>query len=99
MTYLLRWTGWRYWHPTDMERSAAGWPDLCAWHERHRLAVWIECKTDKAHLRPAQRDTMRSLARAGQKVATWRPRDYDLIAAWCKAPTTMDMPGLVVDNG
>ena len=76
--------GLRTYHSRDSRREEPGWPDLVIWGDR---LVFRELKSESGRLSLAQRDTLRSLERAGQNACVWRPADLEdgLIAAVLRA--------------
>lgn len=66
--------------------SVPGWPDLVLWHETHRVVVYVELKTDKGKLSPAQVDVLESLSAAGALIGIWRPRDWPQVLAFLQDP-------------
>lgn len=70
---LLTVCGWSWHHETDSRRSKAGFPDLCAFRDR---VIFIELKSDKGRVRPAQREWLDGLKAAGAEVHLWRPADW-----------------------
>lgn len=73
---------WAHFHPFDMRRSDAGWPDLVL--VRPPELVFVELKTDKGRLRPGQRTWLALLEACGAEVHVWRPRDFDAVHARLK---------------
>lgn len=76
---LARVCGWLVYHTRDSRRSEAGYPDLTL--VRGDVAWFIELKTRKGRLSPAQRVWGEALAAAGLRYACWRPGDWDEIVA------------------
>ena len=68
---------WRHFHPFDMRRSDAGWPDLVL--VRPPELVIAELKTDRGRVRPEQQVWLDLLAACGIEVHVWRPRDFELV--------------------
>lgn len=71
---LLRKLGWAVW---DLEqnrptRQTPGLPDLIAMHEGRRMVLFIECKTPKGRLSPAQEEFRRIASRSGATYLVWR---------------------------
>jgi hypothetical protein len=71
--------GWAHFHPFDMRRSDAGWPDLVLIRPPELLVV--ELKTDKGRMRPRQQIWLDELAACGVETAVWRPRDFEELHA------------------
>ena len=61
------------------QQGDAGAPDLLLTHERSKLALHVELKTDDGRLKPMQRRWIESLEEAGHDCEIWRPRDWDVI--------------------
>lgn len=74
-----RWRGWLAYHTQDSRRSAAGFPDLVL--VRAGEMMFVELKTEKGRISPAQHEWLDSLARAHPAVMLWRPRDWPTIDA------------------
>lgn len=68
--------GWVSWHDTDARRNRAGLPDLLLLRER---LVFVELKSERGKLRPAQVVFLDRLRQAGQEVYVWKPSDWDTI--------------------
>lgn len=68
---------WAHFHPYDMRRSDAGWPDLTL--VRPPELIFVELKTEKGRLTPAQESWLHLLAASGQRVFVWRPSMFDAI--------------------
>lgn len=71
--------GWLHFHVYDSRRSDPGWPDLTL--VKPPQLIFVELKTDKGRVRPAQRDWLTRLALCGQEVYVWRPADLDDVNA------------------
>ncbi len=70
---------WVSYHTLDSRGSDAGWPDLVL--IRGAVALFIECKTEKGRLRPAQAAWGQKLLAAGLDWRIWRPGDFPEIVA------------------
>lgn len=71
-------TGWRWYHVPDSRRCPPGFPDLVL--VRGDQLFFVECKTDKGRLRPAQNEWLDALGHVREVQArVWRPRDWDEI--------------------
>ncbi len=68
--------GWSWYHTHDSRRSPAGYPDLHFWHTRKKASVFVELKTEKGKLRPAQVDTIATMGAAGLQVQVLRPSHW-----------------------
>ena len=66
--------GWMVHHETDSRRSNPGLPDLICAHPNHGV-VFIELKSERGYLRPAQREWRDALTMAGANYYVFRPRD------------------------
>lgn len=75
VTQLAQLYDWAHYHPFDSRRSVAGWPDLVL--ARPPELLFVELKTDRGRLSPAQRAWLELLTACGQEVHVWRPRDFD----------------------
>ena len=84
VTELARWCRWTLiYHTHDSRRSPAGFPDLVL--VRPPRILFVELKTDKGRVSPAQRLWLYTLAKCpGVEVYLWRPRDWDSIVAILK---------------
>lgn len=87
--------GWRWVHTRKATvrtgrvatpTSLPGWPDLVLWHETYQVVMFVELKTDKGKLSPAQVDVLASLSRAGSNVSVWRPRDWGRVLRFLDDP-------------
>ena len=68
--------GWR----TPVEGSlGAGFPDLILAHPHRQQVLFIELKTERGRLSPAQEEVHDFLRAAGADVRTWRPSDLPAI--------------------
>lgn len=90
---LLKCCGWRVAHfrpaqtrtgrwITPVQADGKGFFDLVAIHQRRRLILLVELKTDAGRLTPEQQEWQDCAAPLnGQTVvvAVWRPRDWDAI--------------------
>lgn len=72
--------GWYCFHDNDSRRNQAGFPDLFLVHP-DRGVLFIELKTETGRVRPAQRDVLRMLRKAGQRAFIVRPRHRDDLEA------------------
>ena len=74
-------SGWRWFHVYDMRRSPAGWPDLVLVKPGH--PVWyVELKTERGRVSRKQQEWLDAFEAARDtRVAVWRPRDWDRVAA------------------
>lgn len=66
---------WDAYHTHRSDRSDAGWPDevFC----KPPRVVFVELKTEKGRISPAQRKWLRNLAACGQEVCVLRPSDLE----------------------
>lgn len=67
--------GWWVYHTFNSKRSEPGFPDLVLVREPD--LIFAELKTDKGKLTKEQAAVIAKLQRCGQRVAVWRPRDWD----------------------
>ena len=75
---LAKLCDWRHFHVHDARRSPSGWPDLALLRPPDLL--FVETKTDRGRLTPAQRTWLEALARCPNvEVYTWRPGDWPAI--------------------
>lgn len=65
--------GWWVYHNPNSRMSASGMPDLLMVREPEIL--FVELKTEKGRLRPAQEALLSKLKGCGEEVYVWRPRD------------------------
>ena len=70
------WGDWWWYHVPDSRRSNAGFPDLVLLHAE-RGAIFVEVKTEKGRVSPAQRMILGVMDAAGLEVRVWRPSDGD----------------------
>ena len=66
--------GWSWHHEEDSRRSKAGFPDVVLCHPVHGL-VFVECKSERGYLKPAQKEWRDVLVMAGVRYYVFRPRD------------------------
>jgi hypothetical protein len=66
-----RWNSWLCYHTHDSRRSTAGFPDLCL--VRGAELLFVELKSEKGRISPAQRAWLDALEAAGAEVWVWRP--------------------------
>ena len=86
-------SGWDLaYHTYDSRRSQPGFPDLVL-VKRGWRTVFVELKSDKGRLRPAQREWLDGLTSTGEIACLWRPAMSDEIIEWLIAPYT-EPPGL-----
>ena len=67
--------GWDYYHTHDSRRSPGGFPDLVLIHQRKRICLVRELKTERGRFRSRQEDWLEGLHAAGVDAAVWRPSD------------------------
>jgi hypothetical protein len=70
--------GWLAYHTFDARRSEPGFPDVVLVRER---VLFVELKTERGRLSPAQVEWLRALLGAGAEVYLVRPRNLDVVAA------------------
>jgi hypothetical protein len=68
--------GWMVYHTYSSVRSAPGYPDLHMVHTRQRRSLFVELKTQKGKLSPAQQQWILALEDAGCTARVWRPIDW-----------------------
>lgn len=74
------WQGWRVYHVPDSRRvTDPGFPDLVCVHPDRGEVVWLELKTNKGRVKPAQREWLAALRKAGQRAYVARPRDVEKV--------------------
>jgi hypothetical protein len=61
-------------HTHDSRRSEPGFPDLVL--VRHERLLFVELKSGKGKLTPAQAQWFGRLSQAGASVRVWRPSDW-----------------------
>ena len=69
--------GWRVFVDRVAYRSDPGWPDIFAIHAGQRRCIWVELKSERGKLSPAQLDWGDALILAGQEWYCWKPSDFD----------------------
>jgi len=67
--------------------SVPGWPDLVLWRPKLGGLLFVELKTDKGRLSPAQAEVLESLSSAGAVTAVWRPSHWHRITETLKGAT------------
>ena len=70
----LGWTG--IYHTWRSDHSEAGYPDLTMFHPEQKRIIWVECKTSRRALAPAQVKFHALIAECGGEVYVWRPEDW-----------------------
>lgn len=74
---LARALGWELiYHVYDSRRSHPGFPDLVLVHPSAGRTLFVELKSTKGRLSPAQRLWIEGLRLAGQDATVWRPADF-----------------------
>jgi len=73
---MLRAAGFRRYHTYRSKRSPPGYPDESCWREGDRH-LWLELKTERGKLSPAQKQTIRTMLAAGDEVYVVRPTDIE----------------------
>ncbi len=77
--------GWQSYHTYDSRRSAPGFPDLVLC--RAPRLLFVEVKTARGRVRPAQHVWLAALAACPQvEVYLWRPEQWDAIVRVLTAP-------------
>lgn len=66
--------GWRTYHVYDSRRSQPGFPDLVC--VRGPRLLFVELKTAKGRLSPAQLQWLDDLTATAAEVFTWRPEQW-----------------------
>jgi hypothetical protein len=66
--------GLHVFHPVNVRRSVAGFPDLTILGDRGLL--FRELKTEKGRISEEQQEWLDKFARAGIDAAVWRPSDW-----------------------
>lgn len=79
VTDLAKVYGWMVFHQLDSRGTEEGWPDLVL--IRPPECLFVELKTDRGRVRPAQSLVLESLAACGLEVHIWRPAGWSEIAA------------------
>lgn len=75
--------GYYVYHPKLSRWSERGWPDLSLLHELRRRAKWIECKSDRGELTPAQVSVITAMRACGLEVEVFRPwHGLQAVADW-----------------
>jgi hypothetical protein len=73
---LARLKNWLVYHVFDSRRSESGWPDIVLCKDR---VIFVEVKTQKGRLSPAQKSWLDALEKAGAECYVWRPADWPAI--------------------
>lgn len=66
--------GWVYFHAWNSRHSVAGFPDYVL--VRGRAVLFVELKTDKGKVSPAQEGWIERLRAADQEAVVWRPSQW-----------------------
>ena len=74
---LARAYGWADWHVLRSKGMRAGFPDLVL--IRPPDLVWVELKSEKGRLSPAQKEMHEMLRACGQQVYLWYPGNEEEI--------------------
>tara|TARA_R100000306_G_scaffold38814_1_gene38551 strand:+ start:747 stop:1142 length:396 start_codon:yes stop_codon:yes gene_type:complete len=74
---LARAYGWTDWHVLRSKGMRAGFPDLVL--IRPPDLVWVELKSEKGRLSPAQKEMHEMLRACGQQVYLWYPGNEEEI--------------------
>ena len=76
--------GYRVYHTTFSLGSGAGYPDLTIVGRDGRgraRCLFVELKTQRGTVTPAQRDWLAWIADCGQEAYVWRPSDFEAALA------------------
>lgn len=76
-TQLMRMVGWRVFVDRLAWRSDAGWPDVHGVHPVMKRTVYVECKTERGKLSPAQEEWRDVLIDACQSYVLLRPSTWE----------------------
>lgn len=68
--------GWLVYHTHDSRRSEPGFPDLVMVHERKKLVMYRELKTQTGKTTPDQKKWLGVLSAVGSDAGVWRPEDW-----------------------
>ena len=85
---VLRVNGWLVFHTHRSDRSAPGFPDICAVHEGRHLLLFAELKTMRGKLGTHQKAWLKALRFVEAKcfgfvhVCVWRPDQYEEIVKY-----------------
>ena len=74
---MARIHGWLDWHVLKAKGMRAGFPDLLLL--RPPELIWVELKSAKGKVTPAQTEMHEKLRECGQKVYVWYPDDWNEI--------------------
>lgn len=69
-----------FYHPLISDGSTAGWPDLVLMNVSERRMFFVELKSERGTLTPAQAAWLEGLRVCGQEVYVWRPSQLQEIA-------------------
>ena len=72
--------GWR----TPCEGDAEGWVDLILISVKQKRTLFVELKSEKGHITPAQEEWLETLRQAGEVPQVWRPSDFQYICEFLK---------------
>jgi hypothetical protein len=74
--------GWLVFHEFDSRFSNPGFPDVFAVHPQNGQSHFVELKSAKGQLRPAQEEWIQALKRAGHEVYILRPEELPAHLHW-----------------
>ena len=73
--------GWRVYHDRVAWRSDPGWLDLTCVHPVQQRTLFIELKTEKGNVSPAQQGWLDVHAAAGNSAHVFRPSQWEEFVA------------------
>ena len=77
---IARMYGWTLmYHTHSSIRSDPGFPDEVFLNPARKRMIFIEFKSEKGRIRPAQKEWIEALQLCGQEAAIWRPSDLETI--------------------
>lgn len=77
---IARMYGWTLmYHTHSSVRSDPGFPDEVLLNKTQKRVLFIEFKSEKGRVRPAQKEWIEALQLCGQEAAIWRPSDMEQI--------------------
>ena len=98
ITYA-RLNGYLTYHTHRSDRSEPGYPDLTLVRASPPDIVWVECKTERGRVSPAQQEWLDTLHAAGADAYLWRPSDWDTVVARLGRPRNNRRAHLAHDPG
>lgn len=76
VTALAKMRGWMAYHTYDSRRSEPGFPDLVLVHEDTGILVFVELKSAKGKMTPAQKRWRAAIEKGGHRYRLWTPTEW-----------------------